>query len=673
MILGWEMATRKATRDIVPQYLRAEVATSSANEESRTVELTWSTGAPVLRGFFEPYWEELSMEKGHVRMGRLNAGASPLLNAHASYSNEDVIGVVESARLDSKNGIGTAVVRFAKDESSEAIFRKVLDGILKNVSVGYRVYKMVKVSDGEGQTPVYRAVDWEPYEISIVPVGADAGAMVHARSHVATNTCIFEERAMDPEEPQTTTAAAAPTPAPSAILASPPPAQDLERVRVEERERVLGIERVGRALRRPDAEVRTAINGGMSLADYRAKAQDAYAEAETLTFERGNARIEAGEDERDKWLRGCTTWIVQRSGVAAIVSQAAAMNGQKFDPDPGEFRGLRLLDMARMSLERAGVSTKGLSPTEIAGKALAQRSGYASVGDFPVLMEVALHKTMQAAFAVTPDKWSRFCSRGTVSDFKPHKRYRMGSFGALSALNEAGEFANKAIPDATRETQQAGTKGNIISITRKAIVDDDMGAFSQLATMIGRAGRLSVERDVFALLALNSGLGPLMADGNTLFHASHGNITTGAALSAAALDADRVAMGSQMDGSGNEALELRPTILVLPIGLGGQARVINDSPYDPDNIANKAQNRANVAGKMFNDIIDTSRIAGTRRYLFADPAIAPTIEVAFLDGRDAPVLEIKEGWRNDGLDFRAYMDYGVAAVEYKGAVTNAGA
>ena len=87
---------------------RAAVKPGSLNEEKRTFELVWSTGAQVKRGGFwsEPYMEELSMELSAIRMDRLNNGA-PLLNTHGQYDLEDVIGVVEKAWLD--NGEGRAL------------------------------------------------------------------------------------------------------------------------------------------------------------------------------------------------------------------------------------------------------------------------------------------------------------------------------------------------------------------------------------------------------------------------------------------------------------------------------------------------------------------------------------------------------------------------------------
>jgi hypothetical protein len=194
--------------------------------------------------------------------------------------------------------------------------------------------------------------------------------------------------------------------------------------------------------------------------------------------------------------------------------------------------------------------------------------GFQTTSDFAVLLETAMHKVLLASYGITQDTWSRFCARGSVQDFRAHPRYRMGTFGALDTVGENGEFKNKTIPDGAKESLTAVTKGNIIALSRQSIVNDDMGVFNNLAMRFGRAAKLSVETDVYALLALNAGLGPSMNDGLTLFHATHTNISTGAALSAAAIDADRVTMASQKDPSANEILDLRPASLLHPGGSG---------------------------------------------------------------------------------------------------------
>src|SRR5262245_20489244 len=101
----------------------AAVAPDTLNAEARTVELVWSTGAAVARGYFEPYLEELDLSPKAVRMGRLESGTAPLLNAHNAHDVSAVIGVVESARL--ANGRGLARVRFAAgDEVADGAFNK---------------------------------------------------------------------------------------------------------------------------------------------------------------------------------------------------------------------------------------------------------------------------------------------------------------------------------------------------------------------------------------------------------------------------------------------------------------------------------------------------------------------------------------------------------------------
>ena len=674
-------STHAQTRELPALTMRAAFVPSTLNEEKRTVDLVWTTGARVMRGYYDRYWEELSLDPAHVRMGRLQKGA-PLLDSHRGYSLDGIIGVTESAALERKQGVAT--VRFARAEhnpDAERYFRMVADGIITNVSVGYRVHRLEKVEEDADKIPIYRATDWEPYEISLVPMGADADAGVRA-AEASTNPCVFvralEDRDMPPDNRTDTAAPSAPTNDTEKRTAVDVAAVE-QRAVEQERARIAGIQDVARKLGLPADFAATHVSGGTTLDSFRSAAIDELARKPPIVSDAGRPSVTPGEDARDKWLRGAESWLLQRSSVGQHVVEAAKKRGDTVRLDPGEFHGLTMLDLARQSLERQGVRTAGMGKMELIGKALTERGsgGYAATGDFPVLLENTLHKTLLAMYSTTPDTWSRFCATGSVSDFRAHPRYKTGSFSRLDQVNEHGEFRNKAIPDGEKESISASTYGNIIAITRQALVNDDMSAFSRLATMLGRAARLSIEVDVYATLALNGGLGPDMNDGNPLFDASHANISDAAALSVAALDADRVKMAEQTDVSGNEILDLRPAILVVPIGLGGDARVINDAQFDVDAVgggsnANKFMKPNKVRG-LFRDIVDTPRMTGTRRYLFADPAIAPVIEVAFLDGASEPYMEMQDGWRVDGVEWKIRLDYGIAAIDYRGAITNAGA
>lgn len=364
------------------------------------------------------------------------------------------------------------------------------------------------------------------------------------------------------------------------------------------------------------------------------------------------------KDETDKRLDAMAQSVMAR---ACVVTTAGAVRADGSNP----YRGHKLLDLARASLQAAGFKTDGMDQRALVAAAFTQ-----STSDFPVLLENVMHKTLQSAYALQADTWTRFCARGSVGDLRAHNRYRVGSLSNLESKTELGEFRNKSIPDGEKASITAATKGNIINISRETVINDDLGAFTGLATALGRAAKRTVEADVYATLALNSGFGPTLQDGITLFHASHNNVSTGAPL-VASFDAARVILAQQKDVSGNDYLALTPAIWLGPIGLGGAARVVLNSTYDPDT-ANKLQ-RANIAAGMVGDIVDTPRLSGLPWFFFANPSEAPVLEVAFLDGNDTPYLEMENGFSVDGSSWKVRMDYGIAGVDYRGAVRSTGA
>lgn len=380
------------------------------------------------------------------------------------------------------------------------------------------------------------------------------------------------------------------------------------------------------------------------------------------------------EDEHDKRVLGIESGILARAPQArAAIAKAGAKqpDSESFKiANPGEFRGMSLFDMVRADLERMQPgASRGKSKRAVVAAYFRAAASYQTTSDFSVALENTLNKTLLAAYAIAPDTWREFCAVGEVSDFRAHNRYRTGYMSSLGEVPESGEFTQSNIPDAVKETIQAATYGNIVGLSRQAIINDDMGVFNRVAVQLGRAAGLTIEELVYALLAQNSGLGPLMADGKTLFHADHGNIGGGAALTAAAIDTDGALMENQQDPEGNEYIGARPSVLLVPRALRGTAISINESEFDPDTADS---NKPNTVRGFFDTVIATPRLAGTRRYLFADPMEMPCLEVAFLDGEQDPYLEMKEGWGTDGMEYKVRHDVAVAGVEYRGGVTDAG-
>lgn len=191
------------TRDLPPLTLRAAFVPSTINADTRTVDVTWSTGARALRRFdpqldiWKPFYEELSLERAHVRLDRFNNGA-PLSDGHpAKYGDfraAMVRGVIVAGSAKVNGKAGTATVRFATagvDPDADVLFRKIEDGIVQHVSVGYRIYKAQQVEKATDTIPTFRVIDWEPVELSTVSVGEDDGATFRSRQALTLTPCDF--------------------------------------------------------------------------------------------------------------------------------------------------------------------------------------------------------------------------------------------------------------------------------------------------------------------------------------------------------------------------------------------------------------------------------------------------------------------------------------------------
>lgn len=165
----------------LPQMLRdAEVRAGSYDEASNTIDVIWTTGATVRRfswmdGEFD---EELIVSGNAIRLGRLNSGA-PFLDTHGQWSLNDVIGSVVrgSARIEAGKGLASVKLSSAADAVDRVA--RIKEGTVSNISVGYRIHA-VERKETDGKVPLHRVVDWEPWEISAVPIPADPGAQVRS-------------------------------------------------------------------------------------------------------------------------------------------------------------------------------------------------------------------------------------------------------------------------------------------------------------------------------------------------------------------------------------------------------------------------------------------------------------------------------------------------------------
>lgn len=165
------------TLNLPIQHRAASVIPGSTNTTKRTFDLVWSTGAPVKR---YNWWEDETVSEeldlSGADLTRLNSGAAPVLDGHQAAGVRSVIGVVERAWIDGKEG--KATVRFSQRDDVDPILRDIQDGILRNVSIGYSIDEATLIPGQNGQPDTLRVTAFTPMEVSLVAIPSDAGAQV---------------------------------------------------------------------------------------------------------------------------------------------------------------------------------------------------------------------------------------------------------------------------------------------------------------------------------------------------------------------------------------------------------------------------------------------------------------------------------------------------------------
>ena len=663
-------ATTNKTHETPMLSLRAAVLAGSVDVEARTVELTWTTGAKGRRYSWDvgSYMEELEISESAVRLDRLNNGA-PFLNAHSAYDLGDVIGVVERAWIDGAEG--RALVRFSQRDDVESIFRDVQDGILRNISVGYAVHRYEVIEEDDDKLPTYRATDWEPMELSLVPIGFDDGAKIRSAKTADEYTgqrfnTVFEVR--EAQTPLDQPAAVANIPEENQMTEEEKRAAE-ELIRREsaeaERKRSLSIRTMARKVDLgDDALIEDLVARGASVAEASAEIIDKLAERQA----KGQPASRSAH----------ATVVTGGQDIAVLTAKRSAMqnallhrcNASVALEEAGrEFRGMRLVDMAREFVEMAGGNARGMTPQELARAALGcdrqavRAAGMHSTSDFPLLLGSTVNRTLRDSYTNAPQTWRPLGRQTTVPDFRAVTRAALGDIAALEQVKEHGEYKYGTLSEDGAPIKVAKF-GKIIAITWETIVNDDLGALTRIPAALGNAAAATESNVVWALLLGN----PNFTDGVPFYDASHGNVAaSGGAINIATLAAARAAMRKQKSKAG-EFLNLSPEFLVVGPDKELEAFQFTSSVYVPA----KNADINDVRNASLTVIVD-ARITGNQWYLFAAPGGVDTFEYAYLEGEQGVFTETREGFEVDGMEIKARLVFGAGWIDYRGAYKNPGA
>lgn len=579
---------------------------TTVDTASRTVEAIVSTGADTPRaGFIE------RLDLSGADLSRL-VGA-PVLDAHRSASTRDQLGVIEAAEL-RPGGIWVRM-KFRSNTAAESVLADIQDGTLRGLSIGYQVAEWKEERDGSRRIRI--AKQWTPIEVSVVPVPADPGAHFRAGVNMPEDQTTVD----------TTTTQAAPD--------------------VSTRAQI-------------NAEIRTiAETAGLTRAwaDEQIDAAASADDARRAAFEVMQRQSAATTTRSTR-----ATITTDHTDPAEIATRAGEALFARSHPEHSlsdaarPYAAMSTIDLARDCLRRSGASVTGMTADTVITRALHTTS------DFPLILGDAVGRELRRAYQAAPSGVRQVARQTTARDFRAKRALQFGEGPELKKVSEGGAFTHGTIEESA-ETYSVETFGRILSISRQALINDDLGAFTQIPAKLGNAARAFEAAQLVAKLIEN----PAMSDGVAVFHADHGNLTDPDNVYASdpqvgpnvlLLSTARLAM-RKMTGLAGELIDATPRFVLVPAEL--------------ETVAEQAL--AEIAATKTADhnpfenltlVTDPRLTSATQWYVVADPATIDGLEYAYLEGAPGPQIETRQGFEVDGVQMKIRLDFGCGWTDHRG-------
>ena len=564
----------------------ADFQPESFNADGLTVDAVISTFADVTRRDARGAYVE-RLDPAGLDLSRL-VGA-PVLDGHRQGSARDVIGTVTGHRME--GGQLVASIRLSGAADAAPVVERIREGILKGVSVGYKVTRWSEGTDPQTKSRTRTAAAWAIFEVSAVPVPADSGATFRGQ------TPMLDENQNDS---------------------------------VQHRAE---IRTIARAAGLPAEWADTQIDTDATVTEARAAAFD---EIQKRGRTVPKIRVTGSNDDPAQ---------IQTRAADALTFRMA---GGALPDASREYVSMSLRDLAAESLTRSGVSTRGMSADEVFHRSL-------GTSDFPLVVSNALSKVAAQAYQAAESPLKALARQRTLPNFKTSTTIRIGEMGRLEEMTEHGEFTHTNRAEAG-ETMALKTFGRAINVSRKLLIDDDLGLLGDMTAAIGQAAAQTEAEELVKLFTGN----PVLSDGTAVFHPSRGNTVAGAlpVLSEAALTAARKHMRTVKGLDGKTIINAVPKYLVVSPDLETDAEKLLATIYAAT---------VNDVQPIKLTLVVEPRLTGNAWYLLADPVQVPSLQYAYLSAAQGVQIQRQEAFDTLGLKYRAFVDFACSWVDWRGA------
>lgn len=600
---------------------------SSANAESRTVEVVWTTGADVTRQ--DPRSGAFFTERLHVpgaNLDRLRAGA-PLLDSHETQGVRNQLGVVDDAWIE--QGRGVARVRFS--ERAADVFEDVASGVIRNVSVGYSRERERELDDVSADgLPIVLVDRWTPHELSFVTVGADHGAQVRAASPA---------RKEDLRMPETENR--------NADNGAPPK----RRANLDEVAEAIRSREILRACERVDLPIafaRTLIDQGLPLQEARARIIDAIAD-DPINDTEIDTRFSPGDNDSRAadFATDAAEGLLAREHVIRDVKS----------PHARQFSGMTFVEVAQRAAALHGTSLSGTRD-----KITLLKRAFNTSTTLADTVATFSSRSMMEAYQAAPRTFLDAFRQSSAPNFRNNERIRLSDAPALAEVAEGGTFAEVLLSD-RKETYVVKKYGHILAFTFEAMINDDLSALTRQAERAGFSAS-TTESDVFWSLVTTNGN---LSDATPIFDAGEGTLISGVALTADALEDAREAFRQRVTENA-VALNLMPRYLFVAPDLERTAEKLLAAPRAFSTTDQTTVLSAAYAGNL--ELRVEPRLPAGDYLIAADYRQIDTLEFAWLSDRPGPWIESDVEFETMGIKYRVTDVFGAGALDRRGLLYN---
>ena len=480
---------------------------------------------------------------------------------------------------------------------------------------------------------------------------------------------IAEQQTSAPTPPVLVSASVAPE------LARLQEAQRLMETQRAEIERMLAQARADRAQVLLERRLTESILPGAVKEQVRTKFKGRVFEESELDAEMNTALAMLAQLTRDGLIRGHGYEKPQIGSMITEAEKVQAAFDLMFDleVDTARFAGIRGFRSLHEAYTRVTGDSQVVGAVQSAGLGQIRVSEHAPIGriseadtttaSFSYLLGTSMNKRLLKDYQAWPAEWSKFCTIAPVRDFKQQSRVRFGAFGSLPIVAEDTAYTAVTLTDSAA-TYVPQKRGNLVTVSREVIINDDLQAVKQIPTKLAVAAAYTLAEFVYGFLSGNANI----YDGSALFTsgAPHSNLGA-SALSTAAMQSGVTAMREQTNYAGKR-IGLRPRYLVVPPELEWTAMVATKSAGVPGS----NNNDINPMLGYVTPIVSPQLSSSTQWFLVADPREVDTIEIGFVGGQVNPALFVQDmpllglNFTQDVISYKCRHEYGGACVDYRG-------